>query len=148
MNFKAGTQTGNEGLYWMSRILERDPTSCVVLITAYGDVELAVNALKEGATDFIQKSWDEEKILSSILSAYQKRKSKMKIKRLRSSQQHLTNQIDNRFPLVIGKSLAMIRFYCFKSFWNPEGSEFQLFYSGGQIEGERYCIEKRCLRFN
>lgn len=109
MNFKAGTQTGNEGLYWMSRILERDPTSCVVLITAYGDVELAVNALKEGATDFIQKSWDEEKILSSILSAYQKRKSKMKIKRLRSSQQHLTNQIDNRFPLVIGKSLAMER---------------------------------------
>jgi len=109
MNFKAGTQTGNEGLYWMSRILERDPSSCVVLITAYGDVELAVNALKEGAADFIQKSWDEEKILSSILSAYQKRKSKLEIKRLKSSQQHLTNQLDDRFPLVIGKSPAMER---------------------------------------
>lgn len=109
MNFKAGTQTGNEGLYWMSRILERDPSSCVVLITAYGDVELAVNALKEGAADFIQKSWDEEKILSSILSAYQKRKSKLEIKRLRSSQQHLTNQIDERFPLVTGKSPTMER---------------------------------------
>ena len=58
MNFKAGVNSGNEGLYWMNRILEFDSNACVILITAYGDVELAVKAMKEGAVDFIQKSWD------------------------------------------------------------------------------------------
>ena len=53
MNFTAGVNTGNEGIFWMRRILDIDDTVSVVLITAYGDIELAVNAIKEGATDFI-----------------------------------------------------------------------------------------------
>ena len=64
MNFKAGVNTGNEGIFWMNRIFEIDPVATIVFITAFGDVELAVKAMKEGATDFIQKSWDQEKILS------------------------------------------------------------------------------------
>ena len=56
MNFSAGVNNGNEGIYWMKRILEADKNASVVLITAFGDVELAVNAMKEGAVDFIQKS--------------------------------------------------------------------------------------------
>ncbi len=62
MNFSAGVSTGNEGLYWLGRILEMKPDMEVVLFTAYGDVELAVKALKKGAADFILKPWDNDKL--------------------------------------------------------------------------------------
>ena len=107
MNFTAGVNTGNEGIYWMKQILEKDPNASVVLITAYGDVELAVSAMKEGAVDFIQKSWDEEKILSTILSAYNLRLSKLKIENLEQKQKHLSDKIDSNFNQIIGKSVAM-----------------------------------------
>lgn len=107
MNFKAGINSGNEGFYWMKRILETDPQIAVILITAYGDVELAVRAIKEGAADFIQKSWDEEKILSTILSAYNLRLSKQKIKVLEQKQQHLNNSINQDLKPVFGKSESM-----------------------------------------
>src|SRR5674476_1030475 len=58
MNFQAGINSGNEGLYWMKEILKYDSNISVVMITAYGDVELAVKALREGAIDFILKPWD------------------------------------------------------------------------------------------
>src|ERR1035437_4081321 len=107
MNFTAGVNTGNEGLYWMKRILEIDPMVAVVLITGYGDVELAVNAMKDGATDFIQKSWDEEKILSSVLNALKIRESKIEIKALKNKQKHLTEKTSSNYNLCIGKSPAM-----------------------------------------
>lgn len=107
MNFSAGVNTGNEGIYWMKQILEKDPNASVVLITAYADVELAVNAMKEGAADFIQKSWDENKILSTILSAYNLRLSKLKIENLEQKQKHLSEKIDSKFNHVIGTSPAM-----------------------------------------
>jgi two-component system, NtrC family, response regulator HydG len=107
MNFTAGINTGNEGLYWMKRIIEIDPAATVVLITGYGDVELAVNAMKEGASDFIQKSWDEEKILSSILSALKIRESKIEIKSLKNKQKHLSEKSSLNYNICIGKSPAM-----------------------------------------
>lgn len=107
MNFTAGVNSGNEGIYWMKQILEKDQSASIVLITAYGDVELAVNAMKEGATDFIQKSWDEKKILSTILAAYNLRLSKLKIQNLQQKQKHLSDKIDQNFNQVIGKSVAM-----------------------------------------
>jgi DNA-binding NtrC family response regulator len=61
MNFQAGINSGNEGLFWMKEILKHDSNISVVMITAYGDVELAVKALREGAIDFILKPWDNEK---------------------------------------------------------------------------------------
>ena len=61
MNFQAGINSGNEGLFWMKEILKHDSNISVVMITAYGDVELAVRALREGAIDFILKPWDNEK---------------------------------------------------------------------------------------
>lgn len=107
MNFSAGVNSGNEGIYWMKQILNKDPDLSVVLITAYGDVELAVNAMKEGATDFIQKSWDEKKILSTILSAYNLRLSKLKIKKLEDKQKHLSEKIDSSYNHIIGESAPM-----------------------------------------
>lgn len=107
MNFKAGINSGNEGLYWLKRILEFDPNACVVLITAYGDVELAVKAMKEGAVDFVQKSWDENKILSTLLAAYKLRLSKLEIKGLKEKQKQINHQINKNSQFVRGKSDAM-----------------------------------------
>ena len=107
MNFTAGVNTGNEGIYWMKQIREIDPNVSVVLITAYGDVELAVNAMKEGAVDFIQKSWDEKKILSTILSAYKIRQSKLRIQNLEQKQKHLSEHIDQKYTFIIGQSAAI-----------------------------------------
>ncbi len=69
MNFTAGINTGNEGLYWLQRILEFDADMGVVMITAYGDIELAVQAVRLGALDFIPKPWDNNKLLNTIESA-------------------------------------------------------------------------------
>jgi DNA-binding NtrC family response regulator len=107
MNFSAGVNTGNEGFYWMNEILKKDSTASVILITAYADVDIAVNAMKEGATDFIQKSWDEKKILSTILSAYNLRLSKLKIKTLEQKQKHLSDKIDSKFNHIVGESDSM-----------------------------------------
>ncbi len=107
MNFRAGVNTGNEGIFWMHKIFEQDSAVTIVFITAFGDIELAVKAMKEGAADFIQKSWDQEKILSTILSAYQLRLSKLEISRLKSKQKHLKESIDRDFHFCPGVSKAM-----------------------------------------
>ncbi len=61
MNFSKDITSGKEGFYWLEQILERDPQAVVILITAFGDVEMAVRALKLGATDFILKPWQNER---------------------------------------------------------------------------------------
>jgi two-component system, NtrC family, response regulator HydG len=107
MNFSAGLNTGNEGIYWMHRILEVQPFVSVVLITAFGNVELAVKAMKEGATDFIQKSWDEEKILSSVLSAVTISQSRREIQDLRQKQKHLSDGAAREYVFCEPVSSAM-----------------------------------------
>lgn len=66
MNFSASVNTGNEGLYWLKRIKELHSDMSVIMITAYGDIDLAVRSLKEGASDFILKPWQNEKLLATI----------------------------------------------------------------------------------
>lgn len=107
MNFSAGLNTGNEGFFWMNQILESDPDATIILITAYGDVEQAIRALKEGASDFVLKSWDREKILSTILAAYQLRMSKLEIRNLKSKQQHLIDVASREFDFCRGSSEKM-----------------------------------------
>lgn len=97
MNFKAGKASGNEGLFWMKKVLEKDPDMAVVFITAYGDVELAVNSMKEGASDFILKSWEEQKIVSTVLSAYRLRKSRQEVAMLKMKRDHLKSELDDQF---------------------------------------------------
>jgi two-component system, NtrC family, response regulator HydG len=75
MNFTKDIATGKEGFYWLEQILERDPAAAVIMITAYGDVEMAVRALKEGATDFVLKPWQNEKLLATIENAIQSKKT-------------------------------------------------------------------------
>jgi two-component system, NtrC family, response regulator HydG len=107
MNFSAGVNTGNEGLYWMKRIQESDPSIAIVMITGYGDIELAVRAIKDGAVDFVQKSWDEEKVLSSVLTALKIRESRMEIKTLTHQKQHLQKLASPENTICLGKSPAM-----------------------------------------
>jgi DNA-binding NtrC family response regulator len=104
MNFSAGINTGNEGFFWMKKLLEIDPDVSIILITAYGDVEQAIRAIREGATDFVLKSWDREKILSTILAACQLRRSKTEIRNLKSKQQHLINHSNRDFDFCKGKN--------------------------------------------
>lgn len=66
MNFKSSINTGNEGIYWLKKIKEIDEHMSVIMITAYGDIDLAVRSLKEGASDFIVKPWHNEKLLEAI----------------------------------------------------------------------------------
>jgi DNA-binding NtrC family response regulator len=71
MNYRSGQATGNEGFYWLGRIREHDPTTAVILITAYGDVRTAVRALKAGATDFLLKPWHNDQLLQTLAAALQ-----------------------------------------------------------------------------
>ena len=70
MNFSAGINTGNEGLFWLSEIKKEDASIQVVLFTAYADIDLAVRGIKEGATDFVVKPWDNTKLLETLKTAY------------------------------------------------------------------------------
>lgn len=72
MNYKSALHTGNEGFYWLRKILDHDKNATVVMITAYGDIETAVRSLKEGATDFVLKPWRNEKLLATLTDAVQK----------------------------------------------------------------------------
>lgn len=107
MNFSAGISSGNEGLFWLQEILKTDPLAAVVLITAYGDIELAVRGIKDGAHDFITKPWENEKLLATVSSAYKLRRSKLEIRNLKNKQHHLSASISSKYRLLRGTSPAM-----------------------------------------
>ncbi len=69
MNFTGGTTSGHEGFEWLKRIREIDPEAVVILMTAFGDVEMAVQAIKQGATDFILKPWQNDKLVAAVEGA-------------------------------------------------------------------------------
>src|ERR1700741_3439488 len=66
MNFTSSINTGNEGLFWLKEIRKLKPDTSVIMITAYGDIDLAVRSLKEGAADFIVKPWHNEKLIATV----------------------------------------------------------------------------------
>lgn len=109
MNFTAGMNTGNEGLYWLRRILDYDSLISVVMITAYGDIELAVKAVKEGAFDFVLKPWDNSKLISTIHAALKLRKSKLETASLRRDNDSLKQELNPAAQGLIGQSDAMKR---------------------------------------
>lgn len=69
MNFSAGINSGNEGIYWLRQIADKYPETKVVLFTAYADIDLAVKAMKHGAVDFVVKPWDNDKLIASLRNA-------------------------------------------------------------------------------
>jgi len=109
MNFKKGVNDGEEGLYWLHQILKIDPHAVVVLITAYGEVDLAVKAMKNGAVDFVLKPWKNQKLLGTILSAQQLRYSKKEIEKLKVTQEKLSDTLEQPYIDFIGNSPSIDR---------------------------------------
>ncbi|MBN8677269.1 MAG: sigma-54-dependent Fis family transcriptional regulator [Chitinophagales bacterium] len=108
MNFgRSAKNTGQEGFDWLARILEIYPEAVVVLITAYGDVELAVRAIKNGATDFVLKPWDNEKLLATLHSALKLKASQEENDQLKSKQLGRNLAATSDLPDLIFQSQAM-----------------------------------------
>ena len=107
MNFTKDVSSGKEGYYWLEKILEIDPSAVVVLITAYGDVQMAVKAIKAGATDFVLKPWENEKLLATLYSAMRLRESKLEIEDLKNRQKEINLQINTKYHDIIGQSAAI-----------------------------------------
>ena len=103
MNFHAGINSGNEGLYWLREVLSKYPETKVVLFTAYADIELAVKAMKEGAFDFVVKPWDNAKLVATLQNAYKATKEKAK------KNANSTPTSENRVEMYWGESAEMKR---------------------------------------
>ena len=82
MNFSSGINNGNEGLFWLSEIKKMRPDVQVVLFTAYGDIDLAVRAIKDGATDFVVKPWENDRLIATLQNAYNLRNQQRQVKHL------------------------------------------------------------------
>ncbi len=107
MNFSKDTTSGSEGFFWLKEILKIDPQAVVILITAFGDVDTAVRAIKEGATDFVLKPWQNEKLLATFSSAGKLRDSRVELKKIKT-QHHFINKIsENSFAEIVGLSEPM-----------------------------------------
>lgn len=107
MNFSKDITSGKEGFYWLEQILLHDPAAVVILITAFGDVEMAVRALKQGATDFILKPWQNEKLLATIGTAIRLKKSYNQVDKLKIAKEMLEEQISKPFGEIIGQSSSI-----------------------------------------
>ena len=107
MNFSAGINSGNEGLYWLSEIKKFDTELPVVLFTAYADIDLAVNALKQGASDFVVKPWDNAKLVATLHAALSLRQSRKEVKQLREKQTILNHELNRDNAFCWGQSEAM-----------------------------------------
>ena len=107
MNFEKGETDGRAGIMWLQKILEIHPSTIVILMTAFGDIDLAVKGIKNGAFDFIVKPWKNKKLHASILSALKLYKSNKEITALKSNQKALINAIDTSSEEIIGKSKAI-----------------------------------------
>lgn len=101
MNFSSGQTSGEEGIHWLKKILSIAPDSHVVMNTAYGHIELAVAAMKEGAIDFLVKPWEPEKLLSTVRAIYKLSQSQKEVKELRNRQSYLNREMDREFSEII-----------------------------------------------
>lgn len=111
MNFTKDVSSGSEGYYWLEKILSIDPSAVVVLITAYGDIQMAVKAIKAGATDFVLKPWENEKLLATLYSAMRLRESRDVIENLKIKNQEINLAQNNRYSEIIGHSPAMQKIF-------------------------------------
>ncbi|HQQ96303.1 MAG TPA: sigma-54 dependent transcriptional regulator [Cyclobacteriaceae bacterium] len=111
MNFTKDVSSGSEGYYWLEKILQIDPSAVVVLITAYGDVQMAVKAIKAGATDFVLKPWENEKLLATLYSSMRLRETRDEVHTLKIKNQEINQAVNERYKDIIGQSAAMQRIF-------------------------------------
>ena len=104
MNFGPGESSGKQGLTWLEKILRIDPQSVVVMITAHGSLNTAVEAMKRGATDFIAKPWQNEKVIATVSTAVQLRRSRKEAQTLRHTNKVLLRETATADSQIIGES--------------------------------------------
>ncbi|MDX5435804.1 MAG: response regulator, partial [Pontibacter sp.] len=108
MNYSTGATSSKEGFHWLKQILQLSPSTTVILMTAYGDIELAVRALKEGASDFVLKPWQNEKLVAILKTACQNRSASIS---KRSAENAERDNTVYHYDGFIGVSSAMQRVY-------------------------------------
>ena len=111
MNFRKGDTSGKEGMRWLKKIRELNPEANVIMVTAFGDVNVAVDALKEGAADFVEKPWRNERLLATINSVFKLSQSNQKVNQLQNKQRVLSQDIDQQYGEIIGESAVMKQIY-------------------------------------
>lgn len=111
LNYRSNAKTGEEGLTWLEKIKDLSPLTEVIIITAHGDVDIAVKALKQGATDFIEKPWHNEKLLSTVKSTLELIISKKEIKHLEKSRETLSSELQQLSGKMVGESEPMQHIY-------------------------------------
>jgi DNA-binding NtrC family response regulator len=109
MNFAIGAQSGREGLGWLARILQIDPDAVVVLMTAYSAIETAVEAMKQGAFDFVAKPWQNEKLIATVRAAVEHRRARALASQLTRQNRELAADTSRSADLILGDSPAMRR---------------------------------------
>ncbi len=107
MNFSPGESSGEQGFTWLQRILEIDPDAVVIMITAHGGVDVAVEAMKHGATDFIAKPWQNEKVVATLSAAVKLHQSRTEATRLKRSNEVLVEATGVSKQTILGNSSAM-----------------------------------------
>jgi len=108
MNFSIGKQSGDEGLFWLKQIIETDPTQVVLMITAYGEINLAIKAIKQGATDFIVKPWENTKLIATLRTGVKLCQSNRNLSRLEDQQQLIHEDKKRQFQFIPGSSPGML----------------------------------------
>jgi DNA-binding NtrC family response regulator len=107
MNFSPGDSSGEQGFLWLRRILELDPDAVVVMITAHGSMDLAVEAMKHGATDFVAKPWHNEKVIATLSAAVQLRASRAETESLKRRNRALATASGSSEQAMMGSSRAI-----------------------------------------
>ncbi len=110
MNFAAGAETGTEGLTLLTQLFALDPQVVVVLITAHARVSLAVEAMKKGAADFVTKPWENERLIATLLAAYNLRRSRLEAEEFRNRSRGLAAATRSEGEMI-GTSSRMLRVF-------------------------------------
>ncbi|MFT7604996.1 MAG: two-component system response regulator HydG [Saprospiraceae bacterium] len=107
MNFKVSNTKGEEGLHWLKKIKELKPDLPVIMMTAFSDIETAISAIKNGATDFVEKPWRNEKLIATVNAALTLSHSTLALQRAEMQQEFLQKDIDQSFGEIIGTSTVI-----------------------------------------
>jgi len=107
MNFRSGATSGQEGLELLTKMVAEKPDTYIIMHTAYGDIDLAVQAMKIGAIDFLVKPWEKEKLLSTVNNVYQLKKSRQELKEVKSREEVLRNDLDKGSGELLWKDKSM-----------------------------------------
>ena len=107
MNFSQDSISGKEGFYWLKKIIEQDANIVVLLMTAYSDIQLAVDAIKAGASDFIAKPWQNEQLLGAVAAAFSHAKDKQQVGKLTRQKHGLNQALNTPSFKFLGQSAAM-----------------------------------------